>query len=160
MRTMFDSDQPEAIPSTAQLVAGYVTGTGAWSPMQWARWPPARHVAISRNAWYHYAIVLDVENGAAKVEQANGWIIGAGPASGWVPTIYGSRSTLDRCKLLVAQGKLDCDYWLADPDGIPHLPAGYAACQYAWPGRGSPGHFDMSVVADWWPRKVGTPKPV
>lgn len=157
---MFDSDQPAAIPASAAVVAGYVTGPGAWTTAQWSRWPADRHVAISRTAGYFVAHVLDVEAGAAQPEQVPGWIIRAGPASGFVPTIYGSRSTLDRCKVLVAQAGNDCDWWLADPTGIPHLPAGYSACQYAWPGRGSPAHFDLSVVADGWPRKIVPPKPV
>lgn len=160
MRTMFDSTTPRNIPRTAALVMGYANGKYAWSARDWALWPPARHVFLSVNAWYHQAIVLDVEWGDATAQQANGWIIGSAPVTGWVPTLYGSKSKLDEARPLVAAAGLDCDWFLADPTRIPHLPAGYAACQYAWPGLGSPGHFDMSVVADWWPRAVGTPRPV
>lgn len=160
MRTMFDSTTPRAIPSNAVLVAGYANGRYAWSPLDWKRWPAAAHVVISVNAWYASALVLDVENGDATPEQANGWIIAAERVTGWTPTLYGTKETLDRCKVFVAQANLACDYWLAEWTGIPHLPSGFAACQYAAPGHGSPGHFDMSVAADWWPRNVGAPKPI
>jgi hypothetical protein len=160
MRTMFDSTTPWDIPADAQLVMGYVNGQYAWRAQDWRRFPVMRRVALSVSAFYFHAIVLDVEGQDASPDQANGWVIGAARASGWVPTLYGSEATLDRCKVLIAEARLDCDYALADPDGIPHLPAGYGVCQYAWPDRGSPGHFDMSVVADWWPRKVGSPKRV
>lgn len=160
MRTMFDSTTARDIPINVALAAGYANGRFAWSATDWKRFPPSSHVVISVNAWYHSAIVLDVETGDATPEQVNGWIIGAEKATGWTPTLYGTKSTLDRCKLLVAKGKLTCDYWLAEWSGVAHLPAGFAACQYAAPGHGSPGHFDMSVVADWWPRNVGAPKPI
>lgn len=160
MRTMFDSTNARDIPVNAALVAGYANGRYAWSPADWKRWVAQSHVVISVDAWYHAALVLDVEFGDARPEQVNGWIIGAEKATGWTPTLYGTKSTLDRCKVLVAQGKLEADYWLAEWTRVPHLPAGYAACQYAAPGHGSPGHFDMSVVADWWPRNVGAPKPI
>jgi hypothetical protein len=155
---MFDSTSARDIPVNAQLVAGYGNGRYLWAPSDWHRFPPATHVVISVNAWYPHAIVLDVEGGDATPEQANGWIIASQATTGWVPTLYGTRATLDRCRRLANIGHLDCDFWLAEWTGIPHLPPGFAACQYAAPGHGSPGHFDMSVVADNWPRPVARPK--
>jgi hypothetical protein len=151
---MFDSTAAHDIPRNAALVAGYVNGRYAWSQADWNLFQPQSRVAISVNAWYFEAIVLDVEAGDATPAEANGFIVGAGPASGFVPTLYGTRRTLDICQRLVAIAGLECDYWLADWTTIPHLPPGYSCCQYAAPGHGSPGHFDMSVVADWWPRKL------
>jgi hypothetical protein len=160
VRTMFDSTTPSAIPTTAVLVAGYVDGKWAWKPADWTRWPPAARATITINARNHHAIILDIENGDARPEQANAWVIGAGPATGWVPTLYGARGVLEVTRRFIVKAGLDCDWAVADPTGVPHLPRGYAVCQYAWPNAGSPGHYDMSVVADWWPRRVGTPRPI
>lgn len=160
MRTMFDSVTAADIPRDAALVAGYGNGAYRWSLRDWALFPPARCVVISISASFFAAILLDVEFGDATPEQAPAWIPSSARTTGWVPTLYGTKTTLDRCRQLVTAAGLECDYGLAEWTGVPHLPAGYAFCQYAAPGHGSPGHFDMSVVADWWPRAVGTPKPV
>jgi hypothetical protein len=157
---MFDSVSATEIPREAALVAGYGDGAYKWTPQDWALFPPARCVVIATTAGFFTAIVLDVEAGDATPEQAPLWIVGAKRATGWVPTLYGTKATLDRCRLIVANAGLDCDFWLADWTGIPHLAAGYAACQYAAPGHGAGGHFDQSVVAAWWPRTVGTPRPL
>lgn len=158
--TMFDSTTAADIPPGAKMVAGYGNGTYKWSTADFARFQRARAVVIAVSAGYFNAIVLDVELGDAIPDQAPAWIDGSRLTTGWVPTLYGTKTTLDECRPLVTAAGVDCDYWLADWTGIPHLPAGYGACQYAAPGHGSPGHFDMSVVASWWPRAVGTPKPV
>jgi hypothetical protein len=157
---MFDSTSSSDIPRDAALVAGYGDGRYRWTKHDWARFPPARCVVIATSAGFFAAIVLDVELGDATPEQAPGWIDGARLTTGWIPTLYGTRATLDRCRSLVTAAGLDCDYGLADWTGIPHLPAGYAFCQYASPDQHSGGHFDVSVVADWWPRAVGTPRPL
>jgi hypothetical protein len=160
MRTMYDSVTARDIPGHPQLVAGYANGRYAWSSADWRRFAPASHVMISVKASYFAAIVLDVEPGNDTPAQAPGWVAQSRRVTGWTPTLYGSRAWLDRCRILVDKAGLDCDFWLAEWTGVPHLPAGFAACQYAAPGHGSPGHFDLSVVADWWPRTVGTPRPV
>lgn len=154
---MYDSTTPGVIPATVELVAGYINGEYAWSAGDWARFPPARCVQISTDAWKQVGLVLDVERGDATPEQANGWVIGAARSSGWVPTLYGTKATLDRCRALVDEAHLEADYWLADWTGESHLPAGYRVCQYAAPGHGSPGHYDLSLVADDWPRQPSGP---
>jgi|HubBroStandDraft_6_1064221.scaffolds.fasta_scaffold103670_2 hypothetical protein len=158
--TMFDSTSAADIPPDAKMVAGYGDGAYKWTPADWARFPRARGVVIATSAGYFTAIVLDVETGDARPQQAPGWADGSRLTTGWVPTLYGTKATLDQCRPLVAAAGIDCDYWLADWTTVPHLPAGYGACQFAAPGHGSPGHFDMSVVASWWPRTVGTPRPL
>ena len=152
VRTLYDSVTAADIPLSAELVAGYINGRYAWSAQDWMRWPAAREVQISTDAWKQVGLVLDVENGDARPEQANGWIIGATASSGYVPTIYGKAQSLQEVRRLVSEGGLTCDYWLADWTGSFHLPEGYALCQYAAPGHGSPGHYDLSAVADWWPK--------
>ena len=149
---MYDSTRARDIPPSADLVAGYVDGRYAWSAADWARWPVSKHVAITISAWHHNAIVLDVEPGDATPEQCNGWLTAIPAATGWIPTLYGNRPALDRARHLAELVKLEVDYWLADWTGTPHLPIGFSACQYAAPGHGSPGHYDLSVVADNWPR--------
>jgi hypothetical protein len=160
LATMFDSVTAGDIPPDAKWVAGYGNGIYKWSPADWARFKRARCVVIATSAGYFAAIVLDVEFGDATPPQTPAWVDGSRLTTGWVPTLYGTKATLDQCRPLMAAAGIDCDYGLADWTTTPHLPAGYGFCQYAAPGHGSPGHFDMSVVASWWPRAVGTPRPL
>lgn len=153
MRTMYDSVTPADIPTGAELVAGYINGRYRWSPPEWARWAAAKCVYITVTAAYDVALVLDVEAGNAVPTDAPSWVQRAGPATGWVPTLYGTRATLEQCSRLMPKS-VRYSTWLADWTGHEHLPAGYDLCQWAAPGYGSPGHYDLSAVADDWPRKL------
>jgi hypothetical protein len=88
-------------------------------------------------------------------------------AAGRHPTLYCMASQWDEVKRAVAAngatGKVS--YWIADYDGDPTIPAGAVAKQYLSPdGSGKSkagGHYDVSVVAAYWPGvdPKPTPKP-
>jgi hypothetical protein len=154
---MYDSTTAADIPPEAELVAGYINGRYAWKASDWTRFPTAKKAYITVTASEYMAIILDVERYDATPEQAPGWVRESGRLTGWVPTIYGSRYTLALVRPLMIASGLDCDYWMADPTGFAHLPLGCSLCQYSWPGRGSAGHYDVSLVVDSWPRPYVRP---
>ena len=113
-----------SIPVTAQKVAGYVTGSGIvpWSANAWNRFTNAGHIRIkqtSGNGSILESDVIDVEQGAATVDDVVTYVrtrINAGVT--W-STVYGTRSTLHAVLLNLAThmgtafyGHVDC--WLAD----------------------------------------------
>jgi hypothetical protein len=148
---MFDSTTPAAIPA-GSLVAGYVDGAYAWKPREWARFPLNDQLAITV-VGQAGARIADVETGD----------LGPGSGALWAkreliagrrPTLYSNLSTWEAVvwalKSLGADPSM-VDWWAADPTGSPHLVPGSVATQYAWPGRGSWGHFDVSVTNGTWP---------
>jgi hypothetical protein len=151
---MYDSVTAADIPPEAVMVGGYVNGAYAWSEADWARFPDAVHVTFSTDALDTDALVLDVEFGDARPAQAPGWVRAAQVVTGCVPTLYGSAATVAACNRLIRAARLVCDFGLADWTGHAHLPPGFAFCQYASPTQGSGGHFDVSMVADDWPRPL------
>jgi hypothetical protein len=155
----YDSTSAADIPVDAPRAAGYVNGAFRWTPDDWGRFPAAARVTISIDAFDPVGDVLDVEQGDAKPEEANGWVAARQARGLWRPTIYGSASTLALVRPLMARGGLECDWWLADPTGVLHLPDGAMACQAQWPGKGSAGHYDVSLCDDRWPRR-SPPAPV
>jgi hypothetical protein len=113
-----------SIPVTAQKVAGYVTGSGIvpWSVSAWNRFPNAGHIRIkqtSGNGSILESDVIDVEQGAATVDDVITYVrtrINAGIT--W-STVYGTRSTLHATLHNLQThmgtafyGHVDC--WLAD----------------------------------------------
>jgi hypothetical protein len=151
---MYDSTVAGDIPTGAQYVAGYLDGDFAWSPADWRRFLQAVRVTISTRPSPAQGDVLDIEKGDAQPADAPDWVAARKAAGLYMPTIYGSRDTLALVRARLQRAGQPADYWLADPTGVPHLPAGFAACQWAWPGRGSQGHYDVSSTGAGWPRRV------
>jgi hypothetical protein len=145
-RIMWDSTTPAAIPSDAELVAGYVNGRYAWSPLDWARWAPARRVSITVLASELGAQVLDVETGDATPAQARAWVEGRHLAGVVAPICYSNRG--EGMHLALTLVGLRWRWWCADWTGIPHTVLGAAAVQYAAPGIGTALHVDLSWVTD------------
>jgi hypothetical protein len=153
---MYDSTSPEDIPVTAELVAGYVDGSYAWSQAGWNRFPTTTpKVGISCLAT-NAGDVLDIEAGCAVPPQAPGWAR-ARRQAGVDPTVYVNRSSWQQVRsAFMAQGVAEPWYWVATLDGT-QLPLvdRVVACQYIGePGSG--GHYDLSIVRDdWFPSQGG-----
>lgn len=155
MRTMYDSVNPENIPTSATLVAGYVDGLYRWSDADWARFPNSIHVRIACFASTNDGVVLDVETGDATPAQAPGWVQRR-RAVGIDPTIYCNTTIWPQVvAAFINAGVPQPHYWIAAYPGIgPTLYAGSVAHQYA-----DPGPYDLSVVADYWPGVDPIPAP-
>jgi len=152
---MYDSVTAADIPSNAQMVAGYVNGTYQWSQGGWDRFPHAVKVRIATRGNVDDGHVLDVETGAAAPVDAPGWLKMRARA-GVQGTIYCSQSALNTVRARILQaGVPDPPYWIARYDNVSVLPTVSpgrlaVAKQYINP-PGSGGHFDLSIVADYWP---------
>lgn len=148
---MYDSVTAGDIPKQVGMVAGYVNGRFAWSQADWDRFPQATKVRIATRANVNDGHVLDVESGAASVVDAPGWAVMRRKA-GVVPTVYCSSSIWDAVRRqFETDGVAQPSYWIARYDGIAKIPAGAVAKQYRSPDTGSGGHYDVSIVADYWP---------
>lgn len=157
-RTMYDginSDVP-AIPTSAQLVAGYVDGLYAWSAADWARFPHAIKVRIAVFTSTNDGHVLDCEQGNNTPASSVDWVLMRRKA-GIDPTVYCGKNTWwsQIRAAFQARGVPEPHYWVADypADGsVPPIPAGAIGIQYA-----DKGAYDLSVVADYWPGVDGDP---
>lgn len=145
-RTMYDSTDPNTIPRTAELVAGYVNGDFKWEPHAWSHWPRQREVHIDVNATYPQdSDVLDIERGDAGPNQARAWIeerVKYGRAC-----LYFSRDNMDAVEAAIT-GLPGVDVWVADWTGVAHTVKvapnmHLVAVQY----ENTP-HYDLSVVYD------------
>lgn len=148
MKTMFDAATARNIPRDAKLVAGYINGRYVWTTSDWARFPEATKVRIAIYIPGSKAPmdgdVLDIETGDANSRSrifAQEWVANR-RANGIAPTLYTSKAGM------IALGGLHCDYWIADPTGVPHILPETVATQYSWL-RG----YDLSSTVDDWPRK-------
>ncbi|MDE2097949.1 MAG: hypothetical protein KGL39_11920 [Patescibacteria group bacterium] len=148
IRTAYDSTTAADIPADAEMVMGYVDGDYAWSEEDWARFPTAVKVRITISAANLDADMLDVESGDATPAQAAQWIL-SGPHTPR-PAIYCNLSTKPAVDAGFA-ANVKYEWFAADPTGEPHFVDGSIGTQYAWPGIGSPGHYDISLVRAGWP---------
>ncbi len=148
MATMYDSVNAKAIPTSAEVVAGYVDGDYAWSEADWALFPHALKVAIAVFATTDSGLVLDVEKGNSTPAEAVGWVerrraeLPSSPV-----TVYCSLSNWDACRTAFADAHApEPCWWIADWDGTPDLVPGAVAHQYQ-----STPLYDLSVTDGTWP---------
>lgn len=148
---MYDSITATDIPTTAEMVAGYLAPSRfAWSAADWARFPNATKVQIAVRGSTNAGHVLDVETGDATPVQAVSWVVMRRKA-GVDPTVYCNHATQPAViRAFNAAGVTQPHYWIARYDGLATLPVGVVAKQYTDTPPGG-GHFDLSVVADHWP---------
>jgi hypothetical protein len=163
MRTMYDSVNAKAIPSNAEMVAGYVDGRYSWSAQDWARFPNSTKVRISAIGATHLAHVFDVEPGCIWPMENVIPLVRRARDAGIDPTVYINEQNHWAAMRRAFQraGVLEPHYWVANYNGVAAWPAGSVARQYAHPADppGStpsgpwetPGHYDLSAVADYWP---------
>jgi len=149
-RFLYDSITAPDIPLNATMVAGYLDGFFAWPQSYWSIFPNAIKVEIVVSASTNAGQVLDVENGDAFPWEAPGWCQMRREA-GQDPTIYTNYSNwAPTVTEFVLRGIPLPNWWIAYWDGNPQLISGTIATQYANPTF-TGGHYDLSVVADFWP---------
>lgn len=158
-RTMYDSVRPGEIPADAEMVALYVDGNYAATAADWNRFTRAVKVRISAVGDNLNAHVFDLEPGCiwppADVVDC---VLGA-RALGIDPTVYvNERNHWGPAKAAFdARGIAHPHWWVANYDNQKTVPAGAVAKQYADPGMpGVGGHYDLSIVVDFWPGVDGT----
>ena len=167
---MYDSVSGSAIPTNAQIVAGYVDGSygpgdkygSGWSSGAWARYPRAQHVTITVQGTPG-ARVADCESGAMTPQASALWArreINAGRR----PTIYASlwdwTNLVDQALAGYGlQRGRDVDGWEAQTGAPATIPNGFVAHQYAQNLIGVNGsRIDVSVTNGMWP-SVAPPGP-
>jgi hypothetical protein len=150
-RTCYDAIASKAagIPTSAEMVAGYIDGPYAWGPAQWSLFPTAVTVRIATRAETNAGQVLDVETGDATPAQAPGWCQ-MRRSAGQMPSVYCNRSTWPAVSAAFGAAKVaPPNWWIAAYDGVAQIPAGAIAKQYTDNPPSNP--YDTSVVADLWP---------
>lgn len=151
VRRMYDSITAADIPHTAQMVAGYINGTFAWSASDWARFATVPRVRIATRASINDGDVLDVEPGDATPDQAPSWVVMRRKAGHPAPTIYCNAATWPAVRFAFVDARVaEPLYWIAKWDNNPVMLTGAIAKQYI-DAPASGGHYDLSIVADYWP---------
>ena len=155
-RTMYDSITPGNIPNSATMVAGYADGRYANLGAMRARFPHATIVSIAVR-WTTRAQVLDVEAGDATPTQAVQWCTQTmADTPNHLLTVYCNTSEWPHVRAAFQNaGVTEPNYWVAQYDNNPAIPAGAIAKQY----QGDTHGYDKSVVADYWPGVDPAPKP-
>jgi hypothetical protein len=150
---MYDSITVADLPPASVMVAAYANGHYLNYPAARERFPEAVVVSISTTADVSggLAHVLDIERGDATPDQYEEWAR-TQRAHGVVrPTAYCSASTA-RAYFSRPGRRRIADLWVADWTGLPHQlvvrGCRVVAVQYASPGHGSEGHYDVSAVYD------------
>jgi hypothetical protein len=135
------------------IVCGYVDGIYAWSEQDWLRHTNSGAIAVGIAVLptTDAGQVCDVESGDLTPDQAVRWV-GMRRASGLsTPTVYCSISAWPYvAAAFINAGVAQPTWWLAGYDDVPAIPAGAVAKQYANEPL-SGGHYDLSIVADFWP---------
>lgn len=159
MRKMYDSVTSADIPGDSDLVAGYIDGQYAWSESDWQKHEGKVLVKISVAAAPSGCQVYDVEQGNAGIDAVI-TAVKANREAGGDPTVYCSQSDWwPFIQAFQAAGVAEPHWWIANWNGQENIPAGAVAHQYVSDSTGSPGHYDISVVADTWPGVDNTPAP-
>lgn len=153
---MRDSITAADIPPGADLVALYIDIA---TPQDWQRFPGARMVRICRYASVNDGDVLDVGDvGDATPDQLPGWLRMRRAGGAW-PSAYCNMADWPKCQQAVAfAGEPQPPWWVANWDNVPMVMQGTVAKQY----QGSAltgGHYDQSIVADYWPGIDPVPGP-
>jgi hypothetical protein len=126
---VYDSAQPQQIPSHARSVAGYVTGSYAWSRREWERFH-GRHITIDAIGGDVHADVEDVEGGAVPYWDLRPWAK-ARIRMGYVPVIYSSVSVHSLFLVHLMRG-IRYQWWAASPTDKLHRLPGSVATQWDW----------------------------
>lgn len=147
-RTMYDGVDATRLPTSAQLVAGYVDGLYRWSDANWARFPNSVKVRVAVFSQTNDGHALDVEPGNATPAQSVDWVLMRRRA-GVDPTVYMNTSTWPTVRSsFQSRGVAEPHYWVAQYDGVASIPGGAVAKQYY---NNNDLGYDLSVVANYWP---------
>lgn len=171
-RLMYDSTDPADIPRGVGMVAYYVDGIYAASrDYVKSLHPGATLVSISAIG-NRTAQVGDVEAGCIwPVANAVPWVVRA-RADGFDPTIYCNELNdwpAVRAAFKAA-GVPEPHYWVARYNGVREVPAGSVGRQFAHPYDANDpvannpwetgGHYDLSIIDDYWPGVDAAPVPL
>jgi hypothetical protein len=153
VRLMYDSVDAAALPASAQMVAGYANGRYPSYEAIKQRFPriPVIGIGVFGSALHHPAHVLDIENGDATPEEFGPWARAMRLMDVRRPTAYIGKARLIELLHHRRRGQI-LDVWVADWTGDHHelaaVGANVVAVQFAAPGHGSPGEYDVSAVYD------------
>lgn len=137
--TMYDAATPSNIPTSAQVVAGYIDGYYAWTREDWARFPNAEKVLITVHGDLR-GNVADIESGDMTPADALRWIQAKQEKGIGGCTVYCNRSTLPS---VWAACRGHAYYvWVADWTGTAHPVSHTVATQY----RNVGNSYDLSEV--------------
>ena len=152
MLLMYDSITIADMPGDADVYLGYVNGSWPTFGQLAAKFPGKRYLDLAVSA-DHDATGLDVEVGDATPEQVPGWVARQHARGVALPVVYAARDTMTQVLQLVDRATIRV--LTAHVGKGPHLcgPAcgwGFIAdgTQWAFPGQGSPGHYDISMLVD------------
>ena len=148
---VYDAVEVSAIPADAQIVLAYIDGNWPTYSQIKTRFPHATILTVTTNG-FNTADICDVESGDATPAIAS-----AGVKHGLYDTVYCARSNLG--PLVTAMSDLPWHWFAADWTGVQHLVPGSVATQWAAPGFGSPGNYDISVTNGVWPHPPVPPAP-
>lgn len=150
MREMYDSDNLDDIPDTAEVVAYYDDGEpGSATPEQLARFAGKPLVSITRK-YGPRCRVIDFEKGAASMNDVAQQI-----REGLSDTVYVAKSNKDSLETYCTSAGVTVPYWWIASWGATGLEPGSVATQYASPTQGNvQGHYDISYLSDEWPVPV------
>ena len=143
MATIYDAVDVSAIPSNATTILAYIDGKWPTLAAAKARFPHATILTVTTNG-FNEADICDVESGDATPA-----IAAAGVKHGLYDTVYCARSNLG--ELVTAMSDLAWNWYCADWTGVEHLVPGSVATQWATPGLGATGNYDISVTNGTWP---------
>jgi hypothetical protein len=136
---MYDAVTPGNIPQSAEVVAGYIDGSYAWSSDAWSRWAGATRVLITVKGSLT-ANVADVENGDMTPDDARNWIEAKQAKHMRGCTVYCSRANLEA---VWAACRGHAYYvWVADWTDSAHEVSHTIATQYSNVGN----DYDLSMV--------------
>ena len=143
MTTIYDAVDVAAIPASATTILAYIDGNYVTYPAARKRFPSARILTVTTSG-KNAADICDVES-----QDATPAIAAAGVRAGLYHTVYSDVST--KPALDSALSGLAWQWYAAHPTGVPHLEPNSVATQYAWPGYGSPGNYDISMTNGTYP---------
>ena len=144
MVTIYDSVTVSALPADPDAIyLGYVDGAWPTFAAVKARFPNNLVLSVTTTG-FTKADICDVESGDATPR-----IAAAGVREGLYDTIYSADAGM--MPLVTALAGLNWHWFCADWTGEEHLVPGSVATQWAAPGYGSPGNYDISVTNGSWP---------
>lgn len=170
-----DSTTAADVPNYVDLLGGYLDGNYVTVPALRKRKPPKRIVTYTVNGSTPGADMIDCEKGDAIPTSAARYVSNERKAGNW-PGIYFPLSDIAAvCGALHSLGlgpdvPLQTAHYtgkahvcgkkcLAPYGPLPFVPL-IVATQYATPGIGVTGHFDLSAVDDdYWPDRHPVPRP-
>jgi hypothetical protein len=167
-KTMYDTQYPSIVPSSADLVVSYVDGPQASNYNQAVSIFGSKALSITWTG--QNADIADVESSAVSTSQLPAWIdaqVARGIPKPVVYAIYSGIGT-NYQQVKQAVGTKSVSFWLSDWTGKPHTLPGADAVQYGAqaspsspmitdPGQAGGKTYDLSFVSPSFPYYGGAP---